>query len=87
MRLQAVGGFVVERFGGRVLDSPVYAFGLTVGPGVVGLGQPVPDAVFVAHAVERVLRRASGAPGMVSHLVEAFLVKATPLSVGTRRIW
>lgn len=55
MGAEAFGCFVVERLGGCVLDGSVHAFGLAVGPRVVGLGQPVLDAVLVAHAVERVL--------------------------------
>ena len=52
------------------------------GLGAQGLGgfmvEHLGGAVLVANAVERVARRASGTPDMVSHLVEAFLVKVTP---------
>jgi len=84
---QRLGGFVVERLGGGILDGLAHALGLAVGLGVVGQGAPVLDAVLVAHAVEHVARRASGTPDMLSHLAEAFLVNATPLSVSTVWIW
>ena len=54
MGAQGFGGAVVERLGGCVLDGSVHAFGLAVGPGMTGLGEPVLDGVLVAHAVERV---------------------------------
>jgi len=84
---QGLGGFVVERLDCGVLDGPVHALGLAIGPRMIRLGQPVLDSVLIAHAVEHVARRASGTPDMVSHLAEAFLVNATPLSVSTVWIW
>ncbi len=54
MSAQGFGGAVMERLGGCVRDSSVHAFGLAIGPGVVGFGKPVLDGVLVAHAVERV---------------------------------
>ena len=51
---QDLGGFVVERLGGGVLDGPVHALGLAIRPRVVGQGAPVLDAVLVAHAIEYV---------------------------------
>ncbi len=52
-RLSAVS-LVVERLGGCILDGAVHALGLAVGPRMAGLGEPVFEAVLVAHAVERV---------------------------------
>lgn len=37
---------VVEPFDGRVLDRTVHTFDLTVGPGMVDLGEAMIDAVF-----------------------------------------
>jgi hypothetical protein len=42
----------VVGFDGRVLDRAVHAFGLTVGPRVIGLGQAVFDAVGNTYAVK-----------------------------------
>jgi hypothetical protein len=49
MRSQALQVRVVKRFDGSVLDGPVHPFGLPVCPRVVGLGQFVDDAVFIAN--------------------------------------
>ena len=43
---------VVEALDGRVLDRPVHSLDLTIGPRVVGLGQPVLDPVGFADHVE-----------------------------------
>ena len=48
----------------RILDSPVHSLGLAVGPGVIGLGQLVGDAVLMADPVKgmpAILRRRPGA--------------------------
>ena len=45
---------IVERFDGCFLDGPVHAFGLTIDPRVVWLGEPMLDAVLIANAVEDV---------------------------------
>ena len=47
---------VVEAFDGCVLDSAVHPLDLSVGPGMIGLGEPVLDTVFSADAVEDVLQ-------------------------------
>jgi hypothetical protein len=39
---------VVITFDGRVLDRSVHPFDLTVGPGMIDLGEAVFDAVFTA---------------------------------------
>src|SRR6202171_186962 len=52
MGLQAVEVVVVEDFDGGVLDGSVHALGLAVGPGMVGLGQAMLDAVGGAGTVE-----------------------------------
>lgn len=49
MRSQAFQVRVVKRFDGRVLDGPVHPFGLSVCPRVIGLGQFVNDAIFIAN--------------------------------------
>jgi hypothetical protein len=52
--LQRLEVRVVEGLGGGVLDGAVHPPGLTVGPGMVGSGQAVLDAVFVADPIEDV---------------------------------
>ena len=54
MGLEGVEARVVEGLGGGVLDGAVHPLCLTVGPRMVGFGQPVLDAVLVADAVEDV---------------------------------
>ena len=50
--LQLVVAVVVEPFHSRVLDRSVHPFDLTVGPRMIGLGQPVLDPVGLADHVE-----------------------------------
>lgn len=50
--LEAFQVVVVAGFDGSIRDGAVYAFGQTVGPGVVRFGQPVLDAVGDTNAVE-----------------------------------
>ena len=52
--LQAFQALVVERLDGSFLDGSVHAFGLSIGPWVIWLGQLVQDAVFLADTVEDV---------------------------------
>jgi predicted RNA methylase len=47
-------GLVVIALDRGVLDGAVHPLDLTVGPGMVGLGQTMLDAVLVADAVEHV---------------------------------
>ena len=54
MGLQAVQIVVVEDLDCGVLDRAVHSLGLAVGPRVIGLGQPVLDAVLHADSVEDV---------------------------------
>src|SRR5215217_7180729 len=54
MRLQRLEAGVVEGLDGGLLDGAVHPLRLTIGPRVVGLGQPVLDAVLAADAVEDV---------------------------------
>ena len=54
MRLQACQVLIVEDLNRGVFDRPVHAFGLTVGPGMVRLGQTMLDPVLDADAVEDV---------------------------------
>ena len=49
---QLVHAVVVERAYGGLLERPHQALGLPVGPGVVGLREPVLDAEAAAHAGE-----------------------------------
>lgn len=52
VRGQVIAGVVVERPNCGLLDRPVHALRLPVGPGVVRAGELVNDAVLAAHAVE-----------------------------------
>jgi hypothetical protein len=45
---------VVVAFDGGVLDGAVHAFNLTIGPGMVGLGESMLNAVLAAYLVETV---------------------------------
>ena len=54
MSLQRLEVGVVEGLGGGILDGAVHPRCLTVGPGVVWLGEAVLDAMLVADAVEDV---------------------------------
>ena len=51
---QGLGHLMMEDLDGGVLDAPVHPLGLIVGPGVIGLGQPVLDAMLVAGAISDV---------------------------------
>ena len=44
----------MEGFDGRFLDGSDHSLGLAVRPGVIGLGQPVLDAVFLADPLKDV---------------------------------
>ena len=48
VRVALVGGFVVNVFNRCFLHRAVQAFDLAVGPGVGGLGDALPDALFAA---------------------------------------
>ena len=52
MSLEALDVGIVEELQRRVLDGAVHPLGLAVCPGVIGLGQPVGDAVLGADAIE-----------------------------------
>jgi hypothetical protein len=54
-------GVVVVAPNGGLLKSPVHPLDLAVGPGVVGFGQAMFDAMFAADAVEPVQSISSGA--------------------------
>ena len=51
---ELVVAVVVVAFDGGILDGAVHAFDLAVGPGVVGLGKPVLDAMLATDLVEAV---------------------------------
>ena len=52
MRSELLVAVVMEPFDRRVLDGAVHPLDLAVGPWVVGLGQPVLNAVRLADYVE-----------------------------------
>ena len=58
--LQLVVAVVVVALDGRFLEDPIHTFDLAVGLGVVGLGQPVFDAVTMADPVKRMSAKAGG---------------------------
>jgi len=78
---QLVVVVVVVAFDGGLLEGPVHAFNLAVGPRVVGLGQPVLDAVLPADAIEQVHAVATVGPSRR----EGWSQNCTPLSV--RTVW
>ena len=55
MRSELVVAVVVVALDRRVLDCAVHPLDLTVGPGMVHLGEPMLDAMLVADAIEDVL--------------------------------
>ena len=55
MSAEALGCLIVEELGCRLLDGSVHALGLAIGPRMIRLGQPVLDAVLLAHPIERML--------------------------------
>ena len=59
-----VMGFVEVAFDGCVLDRAVHSLDLPVGPGVLGLGQPMVDVVLGAGVFEGV--RPDGLSGVES---------------------
>jgi hypothetical protein len=82
MGLQAVQIVGVEDLDCGVLDRAVHSLGLAVGPRVIGLGQPVLDAVLHADSVEDVgpRKRWLGPSRFLGRSA-----KAMPLSVST--VW
>jgi hypothetical protein len=52
---QYLCGVAVKRLGGRFLHCSVHPLGLTVGPRMIRLGEPVLDATLLAHTVKRML--------------------------------
>src|ERR1700722_12754765 len=52
VRFELIVSVVEVWFDGGVLDGPVHAFDLPVGPGMVGFGKPVFDSLDMAGAVE-----------------------------------
>jgi hypothetical protein len=52
MGLEGIEVWIVEDLDSGVLDGAVHALSLTIGPGVVWLGQPVLDAVLLADTIE-----------------------------------
>ena len=52
MAAQLVDRGIVEGFDGGLLDGAHHPLGLAVGPGMIGLGEPVLDAVCLADAAE-----------------------------------
>ena len=62
MSAQLVDRGIVEGFDDRFLDGANHAFGLTVGPGMIGFGKPMLDAVFPAYASENMRKGQACAP-------------------------
>jgi hypothetical protein len=60
---------VVVAFDGRVLEGSVHPFDLTVGPGMVDLGEAVLDVVLAAAHGEHVCHRASPRAGGVARRI------------------
>lgn len=56
MPAQLIVIVIVEALDGGVLDGPIHPLDLAVRPGMVDLCEPVLDAMFVADAVEDVLK-------------------------------
>jgi len=54
VRFELFVGVIEEAFDGSFLDGPVHPFDLSVGPGMVGLGQTVADAMMTTDAIEGV---------------------------------
>ena len=52
VRFELFVGVIEEAFDGGFLDGPVHPFDLSVGPGMVGLGQTVADAMTKTDAIE-----------------------------------
>ena len=52
VRFELFVGVIEEAFDGGFLDGPVHAFDLSVGPGMVGSGQTVADAMTKTNAIE-----------------------------------
>jgi DNA sulfur modification protein DndC len=69
VRLERVETGVVEGLDGGVLDGAVHSLRLSVGPGVVGLGEAVLDTVLPADSVEAVAAVARGPAAAVSRCV------------------
>ena len=70
MGLEGLEVRIVEGFDGGFLDRAVHALGLSVGPRVVRLGEPVLDAVLAADALEDVaaavaVGHAASVPGLL----------------------
>jgi len=62
---ELVVGVVVISLDGCVLDCPVHPLDLSVGPRVIGLGQPMFDPVLTTGAIERVAAEPGGRTGSV----------------------
>ena len=60
MLAELVVAAVVIAPDGRLFQGPVHSLDLAVGPGMVGLGQPVLDAMLAAAQIEHVRRKARG---------------------------
>lgn len=83
MRLHLTVFLIVLAADSAVLDSAVHAFDLTVGPGMVGLSQPVFGFVAITDAVERVTAEPAVGPLRFFDRSANWI----PLSVSTVLIW
>ncbi len=62
MRFKLLTGVVEVVLDGGIRDGPVHALDLTVGPGMVGLGQPMHDPMKEIKPVEGMPTEARGWP-------------------------
>jgi hypothetical protein len=79
VRFELVMGVVEVSLHRSVLEGPVHAFDLPVGPGMVGLGEPMFDSMNETEPVEGTVAEACGWPLAVLRQVSELM----PLSVST----
>ena len=56
MLFQVVMGLVVILFHGGLFERPVHPFDLAIGPGMVGLGQPMVNPMLMTHAIKEMVK-------------------------------
>jgi hypothetical protein len=59
---ELIVGCVVISLDGRVLDRPIHPLDLSIGPRMIGLGQPMFDPVLTTGAAEGVAAEPGGRP-------------------------
>src|SRR5271157_3783400 len=85
VRLEAFEVFVVEDFDRGVFDGAVHSLCLAVGPGMVGLGQPMLDPLFDADAIEdvRAEETPAGAFAILGQIGEGHTEWRSAIRIGT----